>query len=482
MTHVRFFGAKYTLAALFVALAAACSSSDPAATFEEDISGDEPYTTETAPSAPDDRGGAGGGRDPYGVGGAGGADEGKGDGSSPGTEGSSGGDGSGGGEAPKPGGGDAPGSGKPGSGKPGSGKPGSGKPGSDKPGSDKPGSDKPGSEKPKPGGGDDGKPEPLPDVPMPFRGVNLAGAEFGTAIPGKEGVDYRWPTGSHVDYYMSKGMNTFRIGFKWERMQPTAKGAFTESYFAKLDAVVKHATSKGAKVILNPHNFARYYDEPVGSSKVPEDVFADFWRRLAERYASNRHVMFNLVNEPHTMPTEQWVRAANAAIAAIRAAGADNLIHVPGNAWTGAHSWTSNWYGTSNAVAMLDIKDPKDNFLYEVHQYLDKDSSGSGEDCVSETIGSERIASFVAWLRKHGKKGFVGEFAGARNERCYRAVEDMLKAMMNASDVLVGWLWWAGGPGWGEYKFTLEPKDGKDRPQMGILRPFLFDPSAMPTL
>ena len=83
--------------------------------------------------------------------------------------------------------------------------------------------------------------------------------------------------------------------------------------------------------------------------------------------------MFNLVNEPHTMPTEQWVGAANAAIAAIRVAGASNVIHVPGNAWTGAHGWNSSYYGTPNAKAMLDIVDPIDNLFFEAHQYLDSD-------------------------------------------------------------------------------------------------------------
>ena len=70
---------------------------------------------------------------------------------------------------------------------------------------------------------------------MPYRGVNLAGAEFGTALPGTEDRDYKWPTSSEVDYFVSKGMNTFRIGFKWERLQPVANGELAGPYLAKLD-------------------------------------------------------------------------------------------------------------------------------------------------------------------------------------------------------------------------------------------------------
>ena len=316
--------------------------------------------------------------------------------------------------------------------------------------------------------------EPPPkERPLPYRGVNLAGGEFGDVLPGTEGRDYKWPTASEVDYYVGKGMNTFRVGFKWERLQPKASGELDAKYLAKLDALVAHATSKGAAVILNPHNFARYYGNPVGSAKVPSSVFADLWRRLALRYASNARVMFNLVNEPNNMPTEQWVDAANAAIAAIREAGATNLIHVPGNGWTGAYSWTHKYYGTPNADAMLDIVDPANNLVFEVHQYLDANSSGGSDQCVSKTIGRERLASFVSWLRAHGKKGFVGEFAGGNNATCNAAVEDMLSAMMDASDVLIGWQWWAAGPAWGNYPFSLHPADGQDRPQMSLLLPYL---------
>jgi endoglucanase len=188
--------------------------------------------------------------------------------------------------------------------------------------------------------------EPLSTVPagvLPYRGINLSGADFGSALPGAEWYDYVFPTTAEVDYYVAKGMNTFRIGFQWERLQRTAKGAFNAAYFTKLDALVRYATGKGAYVVLNPQNFARYYDQPVGSAAVPSAVFADLWRRLALTYKANPRVLFGLVNEPNTMPTEQWVGAANAAIASIRAAGAGNVVLAPGNAWTGAHSWYDNW-------------------------------------------------------------------------------------------------------------------------------------------
>lgn len=317
-----------------------------------------------------------------------------------------------------------------------------------------------------------------PRGPLPLRGVNLAGAEFGSRLPGVESIDYRWPTTSEVDYFLAQGMNTFRFGFKWERLQPTAYGELNESYLAKLAALVAYTTAKGAHVILNPHNFARYYERTVGSKEVPSAVFADLWKRLARHFGPNARVIFNLVNEPHDIGTEQWVSAANAAIQGIRSVGATNHIHVPGNGWTGAHAWTKGGYGTPNAVAMLAIEDPADNYAFEVHQYLDGDSGGKVGTCVSTTIGTERMANFIAWLREHGKRGFLGETAGGDNPTCNAAIEHLLGTLMDASDVIDGWLWWAAGPAWSPgYPFTLEPTlGGAERPQMAMLREYLFKP------
>jgi len=49
------------------------------------------------------------------------------------------------------------------------------------------------------------------------------------------------------------------------------------------------------------------------------------------------------MNEPHDMPTELWRDDANRAIRAIRQDEAQNLILVPGNAWTGGWSWEQHW-------------------------------------------------------------------------------------------------------------------------------------------
>jgi len=310
--------------------------------------------------------------------------------------------------------------------------------------------------------------------PLSWRGASLAGAEFSESkLPGTYGTDYIYPANDSVAYYKGKGMNLVRLPFRWERLQPQLNQALDPVELDRLKGLVEAATTQGVDVLLDPHNYARYRGEIVGSAAVPHTAFADFWQRLALQFKDNPRILFGLMNEPNTMPTETWVSAANAGIAAIRGTGATNVITVPGNAWTGAHSWSQNFYGTPNAQAMLGVSDSGNNLLFEVHQYLDGDSSGQSATCVSPTIGVERLRDFTAWLKAKGKRGLLGEFAGGDNETCRQAVSATLQYMKDNGDQWAGWVWWAGGPWWGDYIYTIEPKAGSDRPQMQWLSPYL---------
>jgi len=304
-----------------------------------------------------------------------------------------------------------------------------------------------------------------------YRGVNLSCLDFGgSAIPGQFNKDYTVPTNSEVDYFTGKGMNTFRLPFLWERLQGQQNGPFNATFLGYIDGFVNYATGKGAYVILDPHNYARYFGQVIGQG-VPTTVFANLWQNLADHYKGNAKVIFGLMNEPHDMPTELWLTDANAAIVAIRATGATNLITIPGNAWTGAASWSANWYGTANAQVMTGVKDSGNNFVFEVHQYLDSDSSGTHPECVNTTIGSDRLIDFTNWAKQHGYKAILGEWAGGSNAVCNSAITDILNFIDKNSDVIVGWTWWGGGPWWGNYMYALDPKNGQDAPQMQYLTP-----------
>jgi len=315
-------------------------------------------------------------------------------------------------------------------------------------------------------------------------GVNLAGADFGeSSLPGTYGVHYIYPTTDEVDYFYGKGMNCIRLPFRWERLQRSLNAPLDKTELNRIRTVVEHATDKGMRVVLDPHNYARYHGDLIGSSAVPYSAFADFWSRLATTYRDNPHVIFGLMNEPHSMPTEQWLNAANTAITAIRATGAEQLILVPGNAWTGAHSWLQNWYGTPNSSAMQHVVDPADHFAFDVHQYLDSDFSGRSPDVQSTVVGAQALVNFTNWARQHGHRAFLGEFAVAEGETQRLALENMLDYMAANDDVWMGWAWWAAGPWWGNYFFSIEPGPGDaDAPQMATLENYFPDRPLRPQI
>jgi endoglucanase len=329
-----------------------------------------------------------------------------------------------------------------------------------------------------------------------YAGVNLSGAEFGSTFPGTFGSTYTYPTSAEVDYYKGRGMNIIRLPFRWERLQHTNNVALNVALdtaeLGRLSTFVSYATSNGVYVILDPHNYERYYPpnannssatKIIGSATVPDSWFTDFWSRVATVFKSNDHVIFGLMNEPNTMQEAQLVTSLNLAITAIRATGATNLILVPGNRWTGAWTWlNSDSQGQANSVAMLGIVDSGNNYAFEVHQYLDSDGSGTKTTIVSATIGRERLTNFTAWARANNVKGFLGEYAvpgavigGSGNGG--PALTNMLGYIQTNSDVWLGWTYWGGGPWWGSSPlFPIEPSSlssPTDQPTMTAIRSFI---------
>lgn len=306
-------------------------------------------------------------------------------------------------------------------------------------------------------------------------GVNWAGLEFSSSkLPGRAGYDYPTPDRAELSYYRNAGANVIRLPFRWERAQPELGGGLNSAYMGYIDNAVGHCEGLGMTVVLDAHQYGR---RRVGSSSyiigqtstVTAQHFARFWGQLARRYQSRR-VVFNLINEPHDQDRGVLVRVQNEAIAAIRNAGARQLILVSGSSWSGAHSWVSS----GNAAAMLGIRDSANNYAFDVHQYLDGNSSGTSGTCTSNS--GNRLRSFTEWAKQHRKRGFLGEFAGGTRSPCSTELTNMLRHMRDNSGVWVGWAAWGGGSWWPDsYMFKLRPaslSNPSHRPQMNTYRQF----------
>jgi endoglucanase len=307
------------------------------------------------------------------------------------------------------------------------------------------------------------------DAGQRWHGVNISGGEFAAdTLPGKAGTNYVYPDAGVAEPFVAQGMDTVRMPILWERIQPEPFKPLSESEMAAIDQSLSALGGFGT-IIIDIHNYGYYRKVRLDKAPDGKAMLADLWTRLAERYKGRANIAFGLMNEPYDIDALSWRKIVDGSVAAIRKTGAVNLILVPGTRWTGAHSWLSGG-ADSNAAAFEDFRDPGNNFLFELHQYLDGDSSGTKSDCVSETVGSERLAEVTTWLRDRKAGALLGEFGGGANPTCLAGLDDMLSYMDKNSDVWRGWTYWAGGPWWGDYPLSVQPgSDGKPKPQMDVL-------------
>ncbi|KAJ3310654.1 hypothetical protein HDU76_003319, partial [Blyttiomyces sp. JEL0837] len=301
---------------------------------------------------------------------------------------------------------------------------------------------------------------------LQYAGVNEAGLEFGMTIngpdpakfPGTLGQQFFPPSATTMAQWAKAGMNAFRLPFAWERIQPTANGDFNSGYLQTVKDAAQQITflkvadtQQNATVILDPHNYARFNSivlDPNGQQK-PNGIngsaaLADLWTKLAQdpQFKSQPNVIFDLMNEPQGINTAQWLTSAQAAIDAIRATGgtslsnfcsslflffclanaavpltskANNLILVPGNCFTGAHSWVSGKcdIGDPNANVMIKITDPMNNFAYDMHQYFDNNFSGTIDECTQDPKAV--LSDATNWLKTNNRKAFLGEVGVSNN-------------------------------------------------------------------
>ncbi len=324
--------------------------------------------------------------------------------------------------------------------------------------------------------------ERVTTTPPQMFGVNLAGAEFGSNVPGVYGTDYEYPNDAEMAYYQSKGLRFIRVPFKWERMQRTLYGPLFAAELARMDAVVGYARNRGMKVLLDLHNYNKYSisgtSYQVGSVEVPYSALQDVWSRLADHYKNETGVYgYDIMNEPGGT-LENWNAAAQATVHAIRLKDTSHYVFIEGVNWSGAQSWLG-----SN----LDLKvvDPVDRVIYSAHSYWDKGyqnwSTNWKFDGTYGTyeqeggypeMGADLMANFINWLKERGYHGHIGEFGVPKNDVRWNAVlEEGLKAIQAGG---LSATYWAGGPRWGNYPICCEPTANftVDAPQMSALQKF----------
>jgi endoglucanase len=304
-----------------------------------------------------------------------------------------------------------------------------------------------------------------------FRGVNIPGFEYPTGAMA--------PLVQDLPYYVKKGMNTFRLPVRWEFFQPDLNKGFDEKYAAAVKKFVDHATSRGATVILDVHNYMRYDGKVIDvDGPVKSHHFAALWSYLAKIYKDNPRVIFNLMNEPFSMDTALALSIQKKAMDAIRATGATNLILVSGTDWSHLISWVSNGtqggqtkgcydYGKLNGDVFVKNAITDSNFAYDVHMYY----------YVEDQCKMERVQLMKEWLKKNNARAFIGEIAVDRDDmRTHAQVDEFLTMLEQNPDQFIGWTIWAGDSRLpkGDYdNQSVYPLWGEDAPSMKVFEKHL---------
>lgn len=194
-------------------------------------------------------------------------------------------------------------------------------------------------------------------------------------------------------------------------------GDLDATNFANYDNLVQSCLSVADLCIIDMHNYARWNGGIIGQGGPTNEQYADTWSKIATKYADESKVAFGIMNEPHDVDVSEWADSAQAAVTAIRNAGATSqIILLPGTDYTAASTFISS--GSAEALAAITNPDGStDNLIFDVHKYLDSDNSGTHTECVTNNI-DDAFSPLADWLRTNGRMAFNSETGGGNTASC----------------------------------------------------------------
>ena len=308
-------------------------------------------------------------------------------------------------------------------------------------------------------------------------GINLSASEFGQNndsgnLPGKINQDYFYSTIlPEYQYYINKGLKLIRVPIMEERLLPSLTGTLSTPDVDGLTSMLNMAEQVGAKVIIDLHNFSRYYGTPLA---IGDTTLASFWSKLVPLYKDHPALFgYGIMNEPNTLPggASEWPPIVQSVVNAIREIDTNTYILIPGYGWQSAENWVAN-------NANLIIKDPSNKVIYDAHQYFDADGSGTypnnEQPPADLNIGVERITPFINWLKQNNFQGILTEIGIPTTVPAWFPVLDNVLNLINTTDELVGTTIWSASSWWGSYNLSLEPYDSpttftQDKPVMSTI-------------
>ncbi len=143
---------------------------------------------------------------------------------------------------------------------------------------------------------------------------------------------------------------------------------------------------------------------------------------------------------------------------------------IPGYFWQSAMFW-------QDFNANLAVDDSAGRLLYAAHVYFDQDGSGEysrsyDAEGANADRGVDRARPFQDWLASRNARGIFTEYGIPDTDTRWQEVLRRMLAALDADPRVQGGTYWSSGPWWGSYPLSVEPRDGRDRPQMQVLVQF----------
>lgn len=238
------------------------------------------------------------------------------------------------------------------------------------------------------------------------RGVGLNGLagnydnpSYNNSNPGTVGTDYFQEPAASYTFLAGRGIDTVRIAFAWERLQPTlslttdesvfpvtpdAAGALNSAYLGYIQTQVSRAGAAGLGVILDMHNYGGYKTSG-GNQKLTKGAFegtvtasayhlADVWARLSAVFKNDATVVgYGIMNEPNglTGGVASWKSISYDVVRRLRLLGDNKMVLLSGYNFSKVQGWA-----TLHGAPW--VYDP--NLRYEAHMYNDSESSTGGKE------------------------------------------------------------------------------------------------------
>jgi hypothetical protein len=268
-----------------------------------------------------------------------------------------------------------------------------------------------------------------------FRGYNLNGLEFGAfsnnPYPGVPGANYFVPKSEDLENINVLGANVIRVPFEWARLIPNWRqgnalpAILDPEYLGLLDSVVQLATNQKIYVILDMHDFLKYWSGQnqqvcLSDSSDYQQLLNQTWKLLSGHFSNNKAVLgFDIMNEPVRKETGEtcgscnWHGIAQSVVNSIREVDANHLIFIEGQ----NYSLASNWPLENGEQIFINDSTTPPRIIYSPHVYFDSnnDSRYDSPDEQTGPVGpwqyymQDRLIPAIDWSMKNEVPIFIGE-------------------------------------------------------------------------